>query len=89
MKNKLQYAYSITVFFGVLVTTYLMMNKEGNARVPLQALQSPQTLRSEASLVDPAVSQLFQMQDEISHLPVPASAKAPAQQAVPSPGNFR
>ena len=74
MKNKLQYAYSITVFIGVLVTTYLMMNKEGSTRVPLRAVQAPvSTLRSEAGLVDSGVSQLFEMQDQLSRLPAQRS----------------
>lgn len=67
MKNKLQYAYSITVFLGVLITAYMMMNKE-NTRVPLRAVQTPSSMRSEAS-VDSGVGQLFQMEDELSKLP--------------------
>lgn len=70
MKNKLQYAYSITVFCGVLVSAYLMMNKEGNARIPLRAVQAPAAMRMEAAAVDPGVSQLFQMEDQLSKLPV-------------------
>lgn len=84
MKNKLQYAYSISVFIGVLITTYLMMNKEGNARVPLRAVQAPPTLRSEASVVDSAVSQLFQVEDQLSRLPGEKS-----QSPTPDPDNYR
>jgi len=69
LKNRLQYAYSITVFCGVLVTAYLMMNKEGNARIPLPALQGPSAYRTEASALDPGVNQLFQMEDQLSKLP--------------------
>ena len=68
MRNKLQYAYSIVVFIGVLLTAYLMMNKEGNARIPLRAVQAP-VMRSEATALDPAVNQLFQMEDQLSKLP--------------------
>jgi len=67
MRNLLQYAYSIVVFFGVLSTAYLAMNKEGNGRLPLRAMQEP-SLRAEATLVDPAVTQLFQMEDALSRL---------------------
>ena len=68
MKTRLQYAYSITVFVGVLLTAYLMMNKEGNARIPLRAVQAP-SYRTEATALDPAVNQLFLMEDQLSKLP--------------------
>lgn len=83
MKNKLQYAYSITVFCGVIVTAYLMMNKEGNARIPLRALQEPPTYRSEAML-DPAVNQLFQMEDQLSKLPSQRSKNRRPTDAAPA-----
>ena len=69
MKNKLQYAYSITVFMGVLVTAYLMMNREGNAHIPMRALPGPSNLRTEAFVLDPGVNQLFEMEDALSKLP--------------------
>ncbi len=67
MRNKLQYAYSIVVFAGVLVTAYMMMNREGSIRTPFASM-SPTTLRSEATMVDPAVSSLFEMEDALSKL---------------------
>jgi hypothetical protein len=67
MRNLLQYAYSIVVFVGVLSSAYFAINKEGNARVPLRAVQEP-TYRSEANIVDPAVTQLFQMEDALTRL---------------------
>lgn len=91
MKNKLQYAYSITVFIGVLITTYLMMNKEGNARVPLRAVQAPaSTLRSEAGLVDSGVSQLFEMEDQLSRLPAQKAPRPKTDAELSAkPDNFR
>ena len=68
MKNKIQYAYTITVLFGVLMTAYLMMNKEGNARIPVRAFENP-SLRSDALAVDPGVNSLFEMEDQLSKLP--------------------
>ena len=68
LRNRLQYLYSISVFFGVLVTAYLMMNNEGNAVLPARSVQAP-TYRSEATIVDPAVNQLFEMEDALSKLP--------------------
>jgi hypothetical protein len=97
MKNKLQYAYSITVFLGVLVTAYLMMNREGNARIPMRALQGP-SLRTEALVLDPAVNQLFEMEDALSKLPQdkPVNSRqkrSPSdmrqEDRPPSPGNVR
>ena len=67
MRNLLQYAYSIVVFFGVLSAAYLAVNKEGGGRLPLRAMQSPE-YRTEASIVDPAVTQLFQMEDALTRL---------------------
>jgi hypothetical protein len=66
MKNLLQYAYSIVVFIGVLSTAYLAVNKEGAERSPLRAMQP--AYRSEATIVDPAVTQLFQMEDALARL---------------------
>ncbi len=68
MRNLLQYAYSILVFLGVLSTAYLAMNRDGNSRLPLRALQNPMSYRAEANIVDPAVTQLFQMEEALSRL---------------------
>lgn len=68
MRNLLQYAYSILVFFGVLSTAYMAMSKEANSRLPLRAMQNPTAYRAEANIVDPAVTQLFQMEDALSRL---------------------
>lgn len=67
MKNKLQYAYSITVFIGVLFTAYLMMNKDGTV-APLRAVSGPM-YRTEAGSLDPAVNELFQMEDQLAKMP--------------------
>ncbi len=67
MKNKLQYVYSILVFFGALVTSYLMMDREGNARIPLRIYQGPY-FRSEAVVVDPALNRLMEMENELRNM---------------------
>ena len=67
MRNLLQYGYSILVFIGVLSAAYLAINREGTAGLPLRALQAPQ-YRTEAGIVDPAVTQLFEMEDALSRL---------------------
>jgi hypothetical protein len=63
LKSKLQYLYSISVFAGVLLTAYFMMNGAGNSRLPLQALRG-NPLRTDAA-IDPAVQQLIQMEQEL------------------------
>lgn len=64
VKNKLQYMYTITVFFGVLMTAYLMMNREGNARIPLRSFEGA-ALRTEAQVLDPGLKQLFEMENAL------------------------
>jgi hypothetical protein len=66
MRNKLQYAYTITVLVGVLMTAYLMMNQDGNARIPVRSFQSPATLRTEAQVMDPGLNQLFEMENALT-----------------------
>ncbi len=67
MRNLLQYAYSIFIFVGVLSAAYLAVNKDGAGRLPLRAMQQP-AYRTEATIVDPAVTQLFQMEDALARL---------------------
>jgi hypothetical protein len=85
MRNKLQYAYTISVFVGVLVTSYLMMNREGNAKIPLRSVSAP-TLRTEALALDPAVNQLFEMEDAITKL---RKEKPEPQKRVPTDLNLK
>lgn len=81
MRNSLQYAYSILVFCGVLVSAYLMMSSETNARIPLRTFQSP-TYRPESASVDPALNQLFEMETALSNMP--AKPHAEPQKRVPA-----
>ena len=74
MRSKLQYIYSMTVFSGVIATAYFMMNNESDARVPFRAIQTP-NYRAEASLIDPSVNQLLQMEDVLSQVPQPGIVK--------------
>ena len=55
---------------GVLSTAYLMMNKEGNANVPFRALQTP-SYRMDAQVGNPALNQLFEMENKLSGLKAP------------------
>ena len=68
MGGTLQYVYSISVFIGVLVTSYLMMERDSTG--PLRgSIPSPSpALRTEASGLDPALTQLLEMEDAISKL---------------------
>ncbi len=65
MKNRLQYAYSILVFIGVLLSAYLMLEREKNDRLPLQAL-SPNPQLKEATVMDPVVNQLFEFEEALT-----------------------
>lgn len=65
MKAKLQYAYSIAVFTGALITAYSMMSREGSGRLPLASMENP-SLRSEASILDPAVRQLLETENALA-----------------------
>lgn len=75
MRNSLQYAYSILVFCGVLVSAYLMMSSETNARIPMRSFQAP-TYRPESASVDPALNQLFEMESALSNMPSKANPEA-------------
>lgn len=60
MKNRLQYCYSITVFLGALVTAYLMMNNDLNARSPFRPATQTQLIMEAG--VDPALNSLFEIE---------------------------
>ena len=81
MRGTLQYVYSISVFLGVLVTSYLMMNRDNTADVAGRAIAAP-ALRSEASTLAPGLSQLMEMEDAITKFrrepPEVAKKRAPS-----------
>ena len=66
MKNTLQYIYSISVFTGVLITAYFMMNNESDSRHPVRLVQTP-GYQMEATF-DPAVSRLFQIEGALAEI---------------------
>lgn len=68
MKNKLQYAYSISVFVGVLLTAYMMMNQGSGPLGPNRNFQNG-SYRSEAQAGDPAVSKLLEMENALAKVP--------------------
>lgn len=70
MKSTLQYVYSISVFLGVLATSYLLMSREGNVRNNLAGASSTQ-YRVEANFLDPALTSLFEMENALANLPKP------------------
>ncbi len=88
MKNKLQYAYTISVFMGVLLTAYMMMNQGTSLRVPNRNFQSG-GFRAEAQVVDPAVSQLLEMENALAKVPSenrPPRASSNGEGRIPSQG---
>jgi hypothetical protein len=66
MKNRLQYIYSITVFFGALITAYLMMDNDLKGRTPYRSVKAP-SLTTEAS-VDPALGSLFEVEKGLGNM---------------------
>lgn len=68
MKNKLQYAYTISVFMGVLLTAYMMMNQGATLSVPNRNFQNG-GFRAEAQAVDPAIRQLLEMENALAKVP--------------------
>lgn len=80
MRQKLQYAYSITVFIGVLITTYTMTNRNESILARSEAVpNSP--FRTEAAAVQNPVAQLLEMEDAIVRL---RKADPKAKRRVPS-----
>ncbi|MCB0405217.1 MAG: hypothetical protein KDD51_10565 [Bdellovibrionales bacterium] len=68
MRGKLQYLYSISVFVGVLLSSYMMMNHDGNSRLPLLIFQGTEDGQAaQASVVDPSVDQLFEFEEALSN----------------------
>lgn len=67
LRTKLQYAYSIVVFSGVLVTAYLLMSRETNGRIAASTYPTPQA-RTEGSLLDPGMSSLFEAETALTKL---------------------
>ncbi len=68
MKNKLQYAYTISVFMGVLLTAYMMMNQGATLTSPNRNFQNS-SFRAEAQAVDPAINQLLEMENALAKVP--------------------
>ncbi len=64
-RNRLQYFYSISVFLGVLVSAYLMMEKESGARLPVDSIQATNTLRLDAGVGDEALARLIEVEKEL------------------------
>jgi len=67
MKQKLQYAYSIVIFCGVLLTVYFMTDSDQNSMVRDRAFTSA-PLRREALILDPAVNQLLEMESAFAKM---------------------
>lgn len=70
MRNRLQYAYSISVFMGVLVTAYLMLDRDLNANIQARPMEVG-SFRATEGAVDPALGRLFEMEAELSKVRQP------------------
>lgn len=71
VRNKLQYIYSISVFFGVLLISYVMIHREINARITLPSVPGNSNRMDASPVVDPVVNQLFEVESALSRVPVP------------------
>ena len=78
MKNRLQYFYSISIFVGVIVAAYLMMNQDSTMRMPIRSVAGP-IYRTEAAMMDAAVSELFQVEKELRQLPERKPSRRPTR----------
>lgn len=67
MRSKLQYIYSISVFMGVLIASYMMMSKDESARVPFQAIQTTPS-RVEAAAADPGMQSLIDIEQALKSI---------------------
>lgn len=67
MKNRLQYIYSISVFIGVFISAYLMIDGANMRQYSPRDVQGP-VFRQEAAASDPALNQLFQMEEALAQL---------------------
>ena len=72
--NRFQYLYTISVFMGVLLGSWMMMEKQDISRVPLR-VQVPQ-LTTGASYGNPGINSLFEMERAITDL---RQAQSPAE----------
>ena len=72
MRNKLQYFYSVLVFFGVLACSYFMVSQESTSAIPFRSIEAP-PLRAEASALSPGMNQLFETERAMNKAKRPAS----------------
>lgn len=75
IKNKLQYAYTVSVFLGVFFTAYLMMSQEGFSDGN-RAQNTVAEFRMNAVAIDPAIIQLIEMQKTLTRLQKDKSDKS-------------
>jgi hypothetical protein len=75
IKNKLQYAYTVSVFLGVFFTAYLMMSQEGFS-TGNRGQNNISEFRMNAVSIDPAIIQLLEMQKTLTKLQKDKSDKS-------------
>lgn len=67
MRNRLQYLYSIFILFGVLLSSYWMLETRSSIS-PMVRRQAARTMQVEASLAPAGLTQLLQLEDQFKSL---------------------
>lgn len=67
MRNRLQYLYSIFILFGVLLSSYWMLETRSSIS-PQTRRQAARTMQAEASLAPAGLTQLLQLEDQFKSL---------------------
>jgi len=66
MRYRLQYLYSILVFFGVLACSFFLVSRESGSAIPFRTIEAP-PMRAEASPLDPGVTKLFEAESAMKY----------------------
>ena len=82
LRNRLQYFYTIGVFFGVLSTAYLLMERESGMRVPPDSVQLGASYRIEAGVGDDALSRLIAVENALTAVKETSSRSRDAKRNV-------
>lgn len=67
MRNRLQYLYSIFILFGVLLSSYWMLEKR-SLTSPMVRRQAARTMQIEASLAPSGLTRLLELEDQFKSM---------------------
>lgn len=84
MRYRLQYLYSILVFFGVLACSFFLVSRESGTSIPFRTIEAP-PMRAEASPLAPGVTNLFDMENAIATIKKSQPANKPEESNLDKP----